>query len=190
MNGIRHKSTISRQHVNETLPDVFPDNSNWSPQTWFEPSKKKKRPSLVSKIFQLVDSQSLSFFFYLSVSHIQPQHTCTHTHSPGGSSNPTPPVSTFMRSGLHMPLISTYCCLIYLSEGLTLHLLSQTNVLPPTDGLWPLHVSSSYTHYKWQLPLFYGNSLTTARATAPHPPPLNAYPKNPGVESPGGLQSR
>lgn len=30
-----------------------------------------------------------------------------------------------MRPGLHMPLISTYCCLIYLSPELTLHLLSQ-----------------------------------------------------------------
>lgn len=71
-----------------------------------------------------------SLSLYLSVSQIQPQHTLTQAHSePGVSSNPTAPISTFKRSGLHMPLISTYRCLIYLSDGLTLHLLSQTNAL-------------------------------------------------------------
>lgn len=50
-----------------------------------------------------------------------------------------------MLSGLHMPLISTYCCLIYLSEGLTLHLLSQTEALFRRQMDHTPSVPSTYT---------------------------------------------
>lgn len=47
-----------------------------------------------------------------------------------------------------MPLISTYCCLIYLSERLTLHLLSQTEALFHRQMDHGRSASSTYIHYK------------------------------------------
>lgn len=57
--------------------------------------------------------------------------TCKHRIDP---SDPKTLISTSMQLKLHMHLISTYCCLIYLSEWLTLHLLSR----------WTLNQRSSH----------------------------------------------
>lgn len=59
----------------------------------------------------------LSFFFSCVLLLL----TCKHRIGP---SDPKTLISTSMQLKLHMHLISTYCCLIYLSEWLTLHLLT------------------------------------------------------------------
>lgn len=85
-----------------------------------------------------------------------------HVHALGGAwrvIEPHTPVSTFMRSGLHMLLISTHCCLVYLSEGLTPHLLSQTeDLLRRQMDHPPPYVSSTNIRHKRQLPRLYGAS--------------------------------
>lgn len=155
--------------------------------TWLEPSEK-----MGAHPYNISAKLPFCYFLSLSVCHTQ-THTETYTYAhsqPSRSIKPYTPISTFMRYGLHMPLISTYCCLIYLSQGLTLHLLFVNQPsLPWPDGPMPLQVSSRYTQYKWQLPLLYGNSLTTVWPMFPYPPSLKAWLYSSGSPTLGGSWS-
>lgn len=97
--------------------------------TWLEPEIwKNAHPPLQrwqTSISRLLFSLCVSIF-----------HTQTHTHTRRYRVRARwvyltlyPYIHFHAWSRLHMPLISTYCCLIYLSKGLTLHLLLQTNPL-------------------------------------------------------------
>jgi len=102
--------TPSLRHTFDYLPDVFSD-TNVSPKTfhtWLEWTENNWP--------LLQDSQNavpLLFFSFSLLSLKVKPHIGTHRTKPSGSTSPY--ISTFLFPGLHMPLISTYCCIIYLS---------------------------------------------------------------------------
>lgn len=154
----------SRDHhgCSDALPDVF-FCQNHLKHLESDRVRKKK-----------IHSHNLSKNFAISLS-----HTHTYIDIPVGTSDPRALISTFMRPERHMPLISTYCCLIYLSQGLTLHLLLCKKKLQKKnpEPLSPLRPDAATPlHDGFLSPLWKHFDRDLARVSPPLliPPPLKA----------------